>query len=96
MTTIKILWTGCAKCKLLEANVQEAIQQISIQADIIKVTDITDIMQYNIMSTPWLVIDEKLVSYGKVHDVEDIKSLLQNKKIPSSKTPPCSCSEWCC
>lgn len=76
MITIKILGTGCAKCKLLEASALQAVQELWIQAIIIKLTDIADIMQYNIMSTPWLVIDEKLVSYGKANEIEEIKKFL--------------------
>ena len=73
---IKILGTGCFNCKLLEANVKKALEESNKVATIIKVTEITDIMSYGILSTPGLVIDEKVVSYGKVCSVGEIKKLL--------------------
>jgi small redox-active disulfide protein 2 len=73
---IKVLGTGCPNCKILEKNVKEAIEELNKKAEIEKVTDIAKIMEYGIMSTPALVIDEKVVSYGKVASVEEIKKLL--------------------
>lgn len=78
MKTIKILGTGCAKCKATEANVKEAVSQLGIEANIIKVEDIQEIMQYNVLSTPVLVIDEQIKIKGKVATVDEIKSLLSN------------------
>jgi small redox-active disulfide protein 2 len=74
--TIKVLGTGCKKCKELEQNVREAIAQLGINADVQKVEEIPQIMRYGVMSTPALVIDEKVVSSGKLLSVEEIKALL--------------------
>lgn len=74
---IKILWTGCPNCKKLENNVLAAVQSLGIEPTITKITDIADIMSYEIMSTPWLVINEKLVSYGKLLSVDECKELIK-------------------
>ena len=74
---IKILGTGCPNCKILEKNTKEAIEELNLKAEVEKVTDITEIMEYGIMSTPALVVDEKVVSYGKVLSSEEIKKLLK-------------------
>jgi small redox-active disulfide protein 2 len=74
---IKILGSGCPNCKLLEANVLKAIKEMKIKANVEKVTDIAKIIEYGVMSTPALVIDEKVVSYGKVLTSEEIKKLLK-------------------
>jgi len=66
MLTIKVLGSGCANCKKVEAIARQAIANMGVEADVIKVTDYADIMQYNIMSTPGLVINEKLVSAGRI------------------------------
>ena len=59
---IKILGSGCPNCKILEANTKKAIEELKIKADVEKVTDIAKIIEYNLMSTPALVIDDKVVS----------------------------------
>ena len=74
--TIKILGTGCPNCKQLEKNTNEALRQLNINAEVIKITEIQDIMSYGIMSTPALIINEKVVTYGVIPSVEDIKKLL--------------------
>ena len=74
---IKILGSGCPNCKLLEANVLKAIKEMKIKANVEKVTDIAKIIEYGVMSTPALVIDKKVVSYGKVLTSEEIKKLLK-------------------
>ena len=63
---IKILGTGCSKCINLEKKVRELVKQNSIEAEIQKVSELQDIMKYGIMSTPGLVINEKVVSFGSV------------------------------
>lgn len=74
--TIKILGTGCAKCKALEENVKKAVANKGIFAKIEKVEDINEIMNYGVMSTPGLVIDEKVVTTGKLLTLEQIEKLL--------------------
>jgi small redox-active disulfide protein 2 len=78
MKTIKVLGTGCAKCKSTIANAQEAIKQTGIAADLIKVEDIQEIMQYNVLTTPVLVIDEEVKIKGRVASVDEIATLLKS------------------
>jgi small redox-active disulfide protein 2 len=63
---IKILGTGCAKCNTLENKVKEVVAKNSINAEILKVSELKDIMSYGIMMTPGLVINEKVVSFGNI------------------------------
>ncbi|MCH8534819.1 MAG: thioredoxin family protein [Flavobacteriaceae bacterium] len=76
MKSIKILGTGCPKCKTLFNNVNEAVQNKGIEAQIEKVEDIQDIMKYNVLSTPVLVIDEKVVLKGTASNASEIEGLL--------------------
>jgi small redox-active disulfide protein 2 len=76
---IKVLGTGCKKCKALEANVNEVVNELGIQAQVEKVEDIPTIMKYGVMSTPALVVDEKVVSTGKLLSSTEIKSYLLGK-----------------
>ncbi len=73
---IEILGTGCPKCKQLEANARKAIEEKKVKAEIVKVTDVSKIIEYGVMSTPAIVVDGKVKSYGKVAEVEDIKKWL--------------------
>jgi len=73
---IKILGTGCANCKKLEANVKDAVRELGIDATVEKVENLQDIMAYGVMRTPALVIDEKVKISGRVPTVDDIKKLL--------------------
>lgn len=73
---IKVLGSGCANCKKLEANVQEAVRELGIEAVIEKVEDFKDIMAFGVMKTPALVVDEKVKVTGRVPSVEDIKKHL--------------------
>jgi len=75
MKTIKILGTGCAKCKQTEAVIRETLDEIGVLATIEKVEDIEKIMAYDVMSTPALVIDEKVVMRGKVPNKEEVKTM---------------------
>ena len=61
---IKVLGGGCAKCKVLYNNASSAVRELGIEAEIIKVEDFGEISKYNLMSTPALVIDEKVVGLG--------------------------------
>ena len=73
---IKILGTGCPKCKTLEKMTREVVEQNGIEATIVKVEDIMEIMKYGIMNTPALVVDEKVVVKGRVPSAEEIKDVL--------------------
>ncbi len=75
---IKILGTGCPKCKTLEKMTREVVEQNGFEANITKVEDIMDIMKYNIMSTPALVVNEKVIIKGRVPSAEEIKEILSN------------------
>jgi len=73
---IKVLGTGCAKCKALEKVINETVTKTGINATITKVEDIVEIMQFGVMTTPALVIDGKIVVKGKVPTVDEISNLL--------------------
>lgn len=75
---IKVLGTGCAKCKKLEKATLEAVSELGIDAVVKKEEDIYRIMEYGIMRTPGLVIDGKVVASGRLLTVEEIKELLRN------------------
>jgi small redox-active disulfide protein 2 len=76
MNDIKILGTGCPKCKTLHQNTIEAVKQAGIEANITKVEDIMEIMKYNVLTTPALMIDGEMKVKGRVADVNEIKTLL--------------------
>lgn len=73
---IKILGSGCANCKKLEANAREAVKELGIEATIEKVEDYKDIMAYGVMKTPALVVDEQVKVMGRVPSAADIKKYL--------------------
>lgn len=73
---IKVLGTGCAGCKALHETVKQAVAELGIEATVIKEEDLMQIMNYNVMSLPGLVIDEKVVSAGKKLSLTDVKLLL--------------------
>jgi len=74
---VKVLGSGCAKCNQLEASTKEALQQLGMDTTIDHVTDFSQIAAYGVMSTPALVVDGKVVSYGKVLKTEEVVKLLQ-------------------
>ena len=74
---IKILGPGCQKCKVLQDRTLEVIKENSYDADVTKVDDIVEIMNYNILATPAIVIDEKVVSKGSLLSKEEIKKLIE-------------------
>ncbi|MDZ7879790.1 MAG: thioredoxin family protein [Saprospiraceae bacterium] len=76
MKSIKILGTGCAKCKQMDAIVRQVVSEIGMEANIQKVEDIQEIMEYNVLSTPVLVIDEKVTIKGRVPTASEVKALL--------------------
>jgi len=69
---IKVVGTGCRKCKALLAATEEAVKQTGVQAQIEYVTDVIKIAETGLMSTPGLIIDNKIVSSAKVLDVKDV------------------------
>jgi small redox-active disulfide protein 2 len=73
---IKILGTGCSKCKTLEKLTREVVEQNNIDASITKIEDIMEIMKYGVMSTPCLVVDGKVVIKGRVPSQEEIRQVL--------------------
>lgn len=77
---IKVLGSGCTKCNELESNVKKALEQLGMDTTIDHVTDFSVIAAYGVMSTPALVVDEKVVSYGKVLKVDEAVKLLQKIK----------------
>ena len=76
MLTVKILGSGCANCKKLEAVAREAASQAGIEADFVKVTDMQAIMAYDMLSTPGLVLNDKLVSSGRIPTVAEVQGWL--------------------
>lgn len=78
MLTIKILGSGCPNCKKVEAIARQAAQTMGLEAEFVKVTDYNQIMEYNITSTPGLVINEKLVCSGRIPTVAEVTTWLAN------------------
>ena len=76
---IKVLGTGCARCKALDKATRKAVEELNLNATIEKVEDIQKIMEYAVMRTPALVIDEKVLLSGQVPKVSELKELLTNK-----------------
>ncbi len=76
MLTIKILGSGCANCKKLEAVARAAAEATGVQAEFIKVTNHADMLAYDILSTPALVINEKVVCVGKIPTQADVTQWL--------------------
>ena len=73
---VKILGTGCPNCKRLEKVTRQALDEMGVEATVTKVSDLGDIMAYDILSTPGLVIDEKVVSSGRVPSKAEVTSLI--------------------
>jgi small redox-active disulfide protein 2 len=76
MLTIKVLGSGCANCKRLEQIAHKVVDEMGVEAEVIKVTEYPDIMAYNIMSTPGLVINEKVVSTGRIPTPAEVTTWL--------------------
>lgn len=73
---IEILGPGCLRCKQLEANTRKAVEEMKKKAEIVKVTDINEIINRGVMATPAIVIDGKLKASGRIPGVEEIKKWL--------------------
>lgn len=76
-TAVKVLGSGCAKCNQLESATKEALEKLGMDTTIDHVTDFTQIAGYGVMTTPALVIDGKVVSYGKVLKTEEVIKILE-------------------
>ena len=74
---VKVLGTGCAKCNTLEENVKEALENLGMDTTIDHVTDFSEIAAYGVMTTPALVVDGKVVSFGKVLSAEEAAEFLK-------------------
>ena len=81
MLTIKVLGPGCPNCKKVEAIAKQAVQMMGVEAEITKVTDYSKIMDYNIMSTPGLVINEKVVCSGRIPTPAEVSTWLANASL---------------
>jgi small redox-active disulfide protein 2 len=75
---IKVLGSGCRNCKKLLENVNEAVESLKLNVEVEYVTDFAEISKYNILKTPGLIFDEKIVSYGKVPSKEEVIVLLKD------------------
>lgn len=75
---IKVLGSGCRNCKKLLENVNEAVESLKLNVEVEYVTDFVEISKYNILKTPGLIFDEKIVSYGKVPSKEEVTVLLKD------------------
>ncbi|MBI3152224.1 MAG: TM0996/MTH895 family glutaredoxin-like protein [Chloroflexi bacterium] len=78
MLTIKVLGSGCANCKRVEQIAHKVVTEMGIEAEVIKVTEYPEIMKYNVLSTPGLVINEKLVSTGRIPTPTEVTTWLAN------------------
>jgi small redox-active disulfide protein 2 len=78
MLTIKVLGSGCPNCKKVEAIAREAAETMGLQAEFVKVTDYNEIKKYNILSTPGLVVNEKLVCAGRIPNTAEVTTWLTN------------------
>ena len=78
---IKVLGTGCPNCKKTKAVVAEAIQELHVDAKVIEVQDIPSIMAYGVMSTPAIVINEKVVSAGKVPAKSQVMTMIRSAQV---------------
>jgi len=78
--SIKVLGTGCSKCNELESNVKKALEELGMNTNIEHVTDFIQIAAYGVMSTPALVVDGKVVSYGKVLNKDEALIVLRKAR----------------
>ena len=81
MLTIKVLGSGCSNCKALEGVARKAVTSLGLEAEIIKVQDYNEIMKYSILSTPALVVNEKVVVSGRVPGVDQVTTWLADASM---------------
>ena len=78
MLTIKVLGSGCANCKRVEQIARKVVEEMALEAEVIKVTNYNDIAAYNILSTPGLVINENVVCSGRIPTPAEVTTWLAN------------------
>jgi small redox-active disulfide protein 2 len=76
MITVKVLGSGCANCKRLEQITQKVVQNLALEAEIVKVTDYQEIMDHGVLNTPGLVVNEEVVSSGRIPSEAEITTWL--------------------
>lgn len=84
MLTIKILGSGCPNCKKVEAIARQAVENMGMEAEFIKVTDYNQITDYNIMSTPGLVVNEKVVCAGRIPTLSEVSTWLADAAMTTA------------
>jgi small redox-active disulfide protein 2 len=84
MLTIKVLGSGCENCKKVEGIARKVVLTMGLQADVIKVTDWTEIKKYPIMATPGLVVNEKLVCAGRIPNESEVTTWIVNAEMESA------------
>jgi len=84
MLTIKVLGSGCANCKRVDQIAQKAVTSMSMEAQILKVTDYAEIMKYGILSTPGLVVNEKVVCSGRIPSDAEVMTWLANAALEAA------------
>ncbi len=77
---IKVLGTGCKKCKKLEDRVRQALGELAFEADVVKEERMEEIARYNVMKTPALVIDEKVITSGRLPSRKELKKIIELAK----------------
>ena len=84
MLSIKVLGPGCPNCKKVEAIARQAVQNMGLDAEVTKVTDYNQIMAYSILSTPGLVINEKVVCAGRIPTPAEVSTWLANAAVAAA------------
>ena len=92
---VKVLGPGCTNCKRLASNTQEALKKLGIDAPVLKIEDYAEIAKYSVMSTPALVIDEKVLFTGKVPSVMELTEIISKGTVQKSEGGCCSGSGCC-
>jgi small redox-active disulfide protein 2 len=94
--SIKVLGTGCPKCKTMTSLVEAVVYENNIDASIEKVEDIMDIMKFNVMTTPALVINDVVTIKGRIPSKAEVLELLRENKPANNSDENCCASDSCC